>query len=249
MSGTLKKNFRMFQELCGERTLRNIVIVTTMWGEVDRQKAEKREVELREKDVFFKPILKKHAQMARHLNIVNSAHRILRLILHNFPLPQRIQEEIVDEGKNISETGAGGELNRELNAQIKKHKEDMRALEEEVQQAMKDKDEEAKRRLAEGIEQTKEEIKRIEKLSKRMVPDYQRTAQSVATGSLAIENHLEDNTAVSPIFIPILAIAGAATHVGVSLYKLVVEGATSIATSTKAIATWIIRKITDMVES
>jgi hypothetical protein len=90
--------------------------------------------------MFFKPVLDKGAQMARHENTVPSAERIIRLILKNNPLPLQIQMELVKEGKDISETSAGEELTRELNAQIKKYKEEVRTLREEMKQAIKDKE-------------------------------------------------------------------------------------------------------------
>lgn len=64
--------------------------------------------------------------------------------------PQRIQEEIVDQGKDISETCAGPELDRELRDQIKKQRDEMCVLEQDMEQAMKDKDKEAKETLAKG---------------------------------------------------------------------------------------------------
>jgi len=81
MGGISPRNFRMFKRLCGESTLRNIVIVTNMWGEVDPQVGEAREAKL--KDTFFKPVLDKGAQIARNENTVTSAQRIIRLILND----------------------------------------------------------------------------------------------------------------------------------------------------------------------
>ena len=97
----------MFRKLCGESTLRNVVIVTNMWGEVDPRVGEAREAELMGKDIFFKPALDKGAQIARNENTVTSARKIIRLVLDNHPLPLRIQEELVNEGKDITETCAG----------------------------------------------------------------------------------------------------------------------------------------------
>ncbi|KAF9645238.1 hypothetical protein BDM02DRAFT_3069192, partial [Thelephora ganbajun] len=133
MGGISTRNFNMFRKLCGDRTLQNVVIVTNMWGEVDPQVGGAREAELMREDIFFKPVLDKGAQMARHENTSISAENIVRLIFENHPLPLRIQEELVNEHKNISETSAGEELNREFNAQIKKHQQEMRVLKEEMQ--------------------------------------------------------------------------------------------------------------------
>jgi hypothetical protein len=173
MGGISTRNFKMFRKLCGDSTLQNVVIVTNMWGEVGAQVGEAREAELMAEDIFFKPVLEKGAQMARHENTLPSAENIVRLILDNHPLPLRIQTELVDEHKDISETGAGEELNRELAAQIKKHQEDMRVLKEEMKQAIKDKDEETRRELEIETQKMQKEIARFENDAKRLANDYE----------------------------------------------------------------------------
>jgi len=132
MGGVSTRNFKMFRQLCGESTLRNVVIVTNMWGEVSRDVGEAREAELVNQEIFFKPVLDKAALMMRHENTRDSAHHILLQIIDNHPLPLRIQRELVDQGKDISQTAAGAELNRELMEQIQVHKREMRELEREM---------------------------------------------------------------------------------------------------------------------
>jgi hypothetical protein len=46
MGGTNRRNFKMFRELCGESTLRNVLIVTNMWSQVAPDLGEMREKEL-----------------------------------------------------------------------------------------------------------------------------------------------------------------------------------------------------------
>ena len=179
MSGTPVKNLRMFRELCGESSLKNVVIVTNMWEGIDRQVGERRQIELMSKANFFEPLLRGGGRMARHENAVASAQEILRLVLYNRPLPLRIQEELVDEKKDITETGAGEEVNRELNAQIKKHKEEMNALKEQMKQAIKDKDEETRRELGEECKWMQDEVERLENDAKRMASDYWREKQEM----------------------------------------------------------------------
>lgn len=122
----------MFRELCGESTLKNVVIVTNMWGEVSKEVGEAREAELASQDIFFKPVLDKGALLLRHENTLESAQHIFGHLLENHPLSLRIQRELVDEGKYISQTAAGAELNRELILQIEKHRKEMRVLQEEM---------------------------------------------------------------------------------------------------------------------
>ena len=179
MSGIARKNFSMFRKLCGENALQNVVIVTNMWGEVDPQTGNAREAELIREDIFFKPVIEKGARMARHQNTLPSAKAIIRLVLDNHPLPLRIQEELVNEHKDISETGAGEELNREINAQIKKHREEMLSLKEEMEQAMKNHDEETRKELEIETQRMKKEIERFQNDSQRLESDYKKEKEQL----------------------------------------------------------------------
>ena len=181
MGGTSTRNFKMFRKLCGDAALQNVIIVTNRWGEVDPHVGEAREAELIREDDFFKPVLDKGAQMARHENTIPSAERIIRLILKNNPLPLQIQIELVKEGKDISETSAGEELNRELNAQIKKYKEEMRALKEEMRQAMKDEDEETRTELEIEAQKTQKEIVMFENDVRRLASNYESEKERLET--------------------------------------------------------------------
>ena len=78
-------NFEMLRRLCDKSTLRNVVIVTNMWGEVDPEVGEARVAELMEEDIFFKPALEGDAQIARNENTATSAQEIIRLVLDNYP--------------------------------------------------------------------------------------------------------------------------------------------------------------------
>ena len=162
----------MFRKLCGDDALKNVVIVTNMWEEVDPQIGDAREAELIREDIFFKPALDKGARMARHKNTASSADNVIRLILDNDPLPLCIQTELVTEHKEIPETSAGEELNQELNSQITKHQEEMRVLKEEMEQARDNKDEETRRELEIEAKRMQGEIARFENDAKRLASDY-----------------------------------------------------------------------------
>jgi len=207
MGGAQVKNFKMFRKLCGERALQNVVIVTNMWEGVDRRVGEKREAELKGKDIFFKPVLEKRAQMARHENNIRSAEDILRLGLNNRPLPLRIQVELVDEHKSISETSAGEELNQELDAQIRKHKEDLRILEEEIQRAVEDGDEETKKELEGEAKKMRDWIEGIEWEAKRLGPDYWKKEQKIKA---VLRSNRSSRLAFEPSVPSILVATGAA---------------------------------------
>ena len=56
----------MFRKFCGDEALKNVAIVTNMWGEVSLEKGIAREKELASDDDFFKPVLQRDARMMRH---------------------------------------------------------------------------------------------------------------------------------------------------------------------------------------
>ena len=127
----------MFYKLCGGSTLKNVVIVTTMWNKDSRDIYELREKELSNR--FFKAALDKGAQMARHDNTAESAHNIIRKIAKNHPVVLQIQRELVDERKDIIDTTAGDSINRELKEQIRRHQTELNNIREEVKRELEEK--------------------------------------------------------------------------------------------------------------
>ena len=157
-TGIAGRNFKMFRELCGESAFKNVVLASNMWGDVSQEDGEEREEELATN--FFKPVLDKGAQLSRHHNTVQSAHDIIRQVMRNQPTALQIQRELVDEGKDIVGTAAGEAINKELNEQIRRHKAELEIVNEEMEQAMKDKDEETRRELEEETRKLQEHIDR-----------------------------------------------------------------------------------------
>ena len=167
----------MFRKLCGESTLKNVVLVTNMWQVDPLDTNEAREKELSRK--FFKPTLDKGAQLARHHNTTESAHDILRKIMYNHPVALQIQRELVEEGKDIIETAAGESINQELQELIMKHQAEMNELRGEVMRALKEKDKEARRELEETKRSLLEKIEEIEEAMERMAMNYAAERESM----------------------------------------------------------------------
>ena len=160
----------MFRKLCGDTTLKNVILVTNMWG-VDSQDAnESREGELSSR--FFKPALDKGAQMVRHHNTTQSAHEILRRIIKNRPAVLQIQRELVDEGKDIVDTAAGESINEELKEQIRRHQKELKELREEIMEALEAKDNQVRQELEDARKVLEEKIKGIETASQTMAANF-----------------------------------------------------------------------------
>lgn len=160
----------MFRKLCGESTLKNVVLMTNMWGRVEKDVGEAREKELA--GVYFRVALEKDAQLARHYNTVQSAHEIIRRIMKNDPAPLLIQRELVDEHKDIKHTAAGEAINEELNELIKRHEAEMKALREEMRLALEEKDEWMKKVLEEETRKIEAQMNKMRKESEAMAAKY-----------------------------------------------------------------------------
>lgn len=174
MGGTQTRNFKMFRSLCGDDALENVVIVTNMWNRVEREVGEEREAELMTEDIFFKPAIVRGTRMARHENTKPSVEAIIRLLIDNAPLPLQIHKELVDQSKDIAETTAGRELDQELNNEIRRTKEDIRILAEEMEQATKEKDEETRSELETEAKRMHEQMLKFQEEAQRLAPDYRR---------------------------------------------------------------------------
>ena len=160
----------MFRNLCGDTTLKNVVLATNMWGDVSPEEGEARETELSGR--FIEPVIKKGAQMIRHLNTTESAHNIIRMIMKNHPLALQIQRELVEEHKDITDTAAGAAVNQELTELINKHKAELKEVREEMKQALREKDEETRQELAEQAKQLQALMAKTEKDKKEMSLRY-----------------------------------------------------------------------------
>jgi hypothetical protein len=195
MGGTNRRNFKMFRELCGESTLRNVLIVTNMWSQVAPDLGEMREKEL--EDNFFKPVLAKGARMLRHGSTRESSHRILRYLIHNQPATLLIQAELVNEHKTIVQTSAGFELARVLNEQRERHEEVVAQLRIDMEAAIRDKDHETKEELKEEIRSKHELILKLQGEKERLETEFKAAKEKLeARISVMEERHREEARAI-----------------------------------------------------
>ena len=150
--------------------MKNVVLVTNMWNVDPQDVSEARESQLSSK--FFKPALDKGSQMVRHYNTLESAHNIIRKIVDNQPAVLQIQRELVDEGKDISDTAAGETVDRELRELIQRHQAELEEVRGEMAQALKEKDEQMKQRLEEIKRDLLGKVEKAEKNLGAMAANY-----------------------------------------------------------------------------
>ncbi|KAI6123085.1 hypothetical protein EV401DRAFT_2261188 [Pisolithus croceorrhizus] len=136
MGGTARRNLRVFHKLCGQDSLKNVVVVTTMWDKVTLEEGERRERELQSSETLFKPLLDEGAVMCRHDGTPASALGIIDYLLRiqDHATTQIVHELLYDQ-KTLENTAAGTEIQSELRAILQKHSADIKSLEEEMRSA------------------------------------------------------------------------------------------------------------------
>ena len=177
----MRKNFRMFKRLCGEETFRNVVIVTNFWGEVGQEVGEARVRELCADEKFYKTILENGAIMVHHDNTAQSARSILQRIIKNYPLPLRIQKELVEEHKAIELTDAAVELNSDRAEKERQHLAEMRDIKQRMREAIAAKDEQMKVIVEEWKEEVEEKMKDIRREKERAAAMSAQYASELST--------------------------------------------------------------------
>ena len=83
VGGSLQRNMTMFKKLCGPDPLKNVVVVTTFWDEIELLQGIEFETELKTKDKFFKGLAEGKSKFVRYGKFppdrkstrLNSSHR------------------------------------------------------------------------------------------------------------------------------------------------------------------------------
>ena len=111
-------NLAMFQALCGEEPLKNVILATTRWGDLQQEPHERAvrfEDDLKTNDNFWGGMVKKGSHVVRFENSKESALEILRpLVEQNKEVTLQIQQEMAVEKRSLANTSAGEHLNQEL---------------------------------------------------------------------------------------------------------------------------------------
>ncbi|KAF8891138.1 P-loop containing nucleoside triphosphate hydrolase protein, partial [Gymnopilus junonius] len=129
MAGTPLKNLRMFEKLCGEKMLHNVILTTTMWEEVDEKTGRIRENEL--KSNFWHGMIHNGSTTCRlEKQTQAAAFKVLeplldRAVERNSLL---IQDELVKMHMTLPETAAGQTLSSELKLVLKKQHDILRKI-------------------------------------------------------------------------------------------------------------------------
>jgi chromosome segregation ATPase len=172
MEGSALKNLRMFQKLCGENALHNVLLTTTQWSKVEQRQGEARESELKSKKEFWKPLLDRGANLERFHGDMQSGLALIHKLKSRVPKVLDIQEQIVDKKMDLIETSAGQTINEELLKLQKKYSEELETTRQELQAALDSKDEELKKFLVEQKEKEERRLAQIEAERKDLIAKH-----------------------------------------------------------------------------
>jgi len=160
MEGSAMRNLKMFRELCGTNPLRNVVLVTSFWDQVERAVGERREAELKETPDFWGAMIEKGSRISRFRGR-DSALSIVLELASQTPLPLSIQQEMVEQGKPLIETAAGIVVNEELARLEASHRKEREDLQREYQEALKAHDQEMQEVLKRERQRMDDKLERL----------------------------------------------------------------------------------------
>lgn len=170
LGGAGYKNLRMFRKLCGDRGLGSVVLATTMWSLCPPGNAERREEQLVGQNNLWKALVGHGAKVFRHDDGPISGMRILKYLIDRArPVVLEIQREMGEQGKTLGATGAGLEVQADLERMKQEHAQELRDVRQELEEAVKANDQERQAELNEykaqidvQMAQAREQAQRLE---------------------------------------------------------------------------------------
>ena len=124
--------YKVFHNLCGVEALKNVLLVTTMWDEVDEYKGNKLENELTN-TYYWKRMIELGCRTSRFYNNTKSALDIVSQF-QDARCTVLLQRELVDWHLQFDETSVGRTLFSLLVESIEKEKEHLDQIEAKLRQ-------------------------------------------------------------------------------------------------------------------
>jgi DNA repair exonuclease SbcCD ATPase subunit len=167
MQGSAKRNLLMFKKLCGPNALKNIVLSTTMWEQVDIADGEQREAELVDNPEFWGWMVQNGSQVTRHMNNRSSAIQLLDIFASTdtdkVPVVLELQEEMVNQKRGLDETAAGKELDVAMTKEREKLRKELAQTQLDMKEALESRDKEAQEILQQYQREMDEKVRRLDR--------------------------------------------------------------------------------------
>jgi len=139
MEGSAVRNLRLFQSLCGQEALGNVLLTTTQWSSVDPAEGQARENNLRDEG-FWGGLISRGATLQRFHGTRESGLELISKLMLQERKPLRIQDEIVKQHMTLPQTDAGKFLNQALAAQEERSRKELESLGREFRETIRAKE-------------------------------------------------------------------------------------------------------------
>ncbi|KAF8133163.1 hypothetical protein K438DRAFT_1998216 [Mycena galopus ATCC 62051] len=175
VSNAAEQDFLGLRRLCGNKSDRNIVILTNMWDRVNAEIGRRGAGDLQFLDDLFTPALEEGARLMHHTDgTVDLVHTIVRSMIRN---ALAIQEELVDKDMDIDQTSVGKEVDRWMAERIEGYEEQEDELWDSTEQARRDGDEKTRSGLLAELQNVRAKTAKLEKERAGQARDYKRHRQ------------------------------------------------------------------------
>ncbi|KAG9604379.1 hypothetical protein KCU77_g1209, partial [Aureobasidium melanogenum] len=199
VEGPSLRNIHMFQKLCGENGLKNVILATTMWDKAKNDPEREGEFITREKELtedFWVRMIERGSQVRRYWNDRGTAEDLIRELVRHKPVALDIQSELVDEHKDLVDTAAGSFIDEGLEKLHKKYQEEL----DEVLGLMQTSTEQARREAEKEYEEILEKMRITEEETRllheqhlnEMGQQRDREAHARANDARAYDKKLKD---------------------------------------------------------
>ena len=145
-AGSSIKTLEIFKKICGKIALKNVVLVSTRWNEVDEATGATREQQLR--DDFWAYMLGHGSTLARFYGNRDSAIGIASQLVSRQTIVLELQRELVDEGKTLKQTVAGSYVNDDLSEMKAQYERELQDL-DKLRQTLQENDRDMRRKVQE----------------------------------------------------------------------------------------------------
>ncbi|KAL4068434.1 hypothetical protein V8B97DRAFT_822100 [Scleroderma yunnanense] len=193
-------SLRVFETCCGDDAMAQVVLVTTMWDEVEHSAGTERLEELQ--STHWKGMIQRGSTIFHYQNTPESAKRLLEEVVEKSSERRRVllQKEISDLKKELRETAVGQELSSRLEQLAEQRLQTLQRLREEARKSADDRTiEELRKEYSELKAQLNETLNQAHSfrlpLKKRVLRLFMRIYQDtfkMITGSVDTREHLSD---------------------------------------------------------
>lgn len=176
MQGSSVKSLGMFKSLVGDNACKNVMLATTRWEGVVAKDAEASETELINDTRFWGILKQKGCQIRRHTNTRDSAHKLVSFFINNSQskVVLKIQKELVLGQKELIDTAAGKISKGEIEAQLRKQREELTETKELLAQLIQAGDEALAKAIKVYEKALHEEFKKLESDYKNLRENMER---------------------------------------------------------------------------